>query len=411
MLFARLLKPLVRSGSLTVIDATGRRWHFGERDAAVPPDEHPATVRLTDRSLHWKLALNPGLHAGEAFMDGTLRVEQGTIYDVLSCILRNGRNAPLGPMGHVRKLAKGAQRLWQQSNPVRRAEKNVAHHYDLSDRLYDLFLDKDRQYSCAYFSRPGMSLEEAQAAKKRHIVAKLLLKPGHRVLDIGCGWGGLALEIARSADVHVTGITLSKEQLAVARRRAAEAGLDRKVRFELQDYRSETGTFDRIVSVGMFEHVGVPHYPAFFAKIDDLLAPDGVALVHSIGRSDGPGTTSPWLRKYIFPGGYSPALSEVLAPLERSGLLSTDIEILRLHYAETLRHWRRRFLANQDKLGDLYDDRFKRMWEFYLAACELAFRYQGHMVWQLQLAKRPDIVPMSRDYIYETEHGRAIAAE
>lgn len=409
MLFARLLKPLIRTGRITLIDAHGKRWEFGGESG--PADERPCTVRLTDPSLHWKLGVNPGLHAGEAYMAGTLVVEEGSIYDLLSIVTRNAGDNHLGPVGKLRRFGVGLQRLWQQANPADRSRRNVAHHYDLSEKLYDLFLDKDRQYSCAYFADPGMSLDQAQAAKKRHIIAKLLLKPGLKVLDIGCGWGGLALEIAKSADVQVKGITLSQEQLAIARRRAREAGLEHRVQFELQDYRAESGTYDRIVSVGMFEHVGVPQYGAFFRKIDELLDPDGVALLHSIGRTDGPGTTNPWLRKYIFPGGYSPALSEVIPHVERSGLMPTDMEFLRLHYAETLRQWRQRVAANRDRLVALYDERFYRMWEFYLAGCECAFRHQGHMVWQLQMAKRADAVPLTRDYIYEAEHRMAVAAE
>jgi cyclopropane-fatty-acyl-phospholipid synthase len=296
--------------------------------------------------------------------------------------------------------------VFQQYNPLHAARENVAHHYDLSDTLYDLFLDIDRQYSCAYFTRPDVTLETAQADKKRHIAAKLLLRPGQKVLDIGCGWGGLALYLARECGVQVTGLTLSSEQLKVAERRAAAAGLADRVRFHLRDYRTETGRYDRIVSVGMFEHVGVVHYPAFFRKLDELLSPDGVALLHSIGRMDGPGATNPWIRKYIFPGGYSPAMSEVLPEVEKVGLWITDIEVLRLHYAETLRHWRQRFLANRERIKNLYDERFCRMWEFYLAGSEVAFRHQGHIVFQMQIAKRVDAVPLTRDYMFDWERQR-----
>ncbi len=398
MLLFRMLSRLVREGRLEIIDAGGLVHILGPGDEA-----DTITIRLTDPSLHWKLAINPGLYAGEAYMDGTLRMVRGSLYDFIDLITRNAGFGHIGPFDWLRRLATGLQRFWQQRNPLDRSRHNVAHHYDLSGALYDLFLDADRQYSCAYFAEPGMNLEEAQAAKKHHIAAKLLLRPGQKVLDIGCGWGGTALTIAQLADVQVTGITLSTEQLAIAQQRAELAGLSGRVRFALCDYRECQGQFDRIVSVGMFEHVGVPHYPTFFRTVRSLLAPDGIALLHSIGRAEGPGTTNPWLRKYIFPGGYSPALSEVIPQVERMGLWLTDMEILRLHYAQTLRHWRRRFMANRDKAVALYDERFCRMWEFYLVGCECAFRHQGHMVFQMQLARQIDTVPLTRSYLYGGE--------
>ena len=294
-------------------------------------------------------------------------------------------------------------RRFMQHNTLGRARRNVAHHYDLSGELYDLFLDADRQYSCAYFEHPGDDLETAQENKKRHIAAKMLLKPGHKVLDIGSGWGGLGLYLAGLTGAEVHGVTLSAEQHEVSQQRASELGLDDRVKFSLRDYRHETGTYDRIISVGMFEHVGVGHYDEFFGKVRDLLAPDGVALLHTIGRADEPGTAHPFTRKYIFPGSYAPALSEVMAPIQRSGLFVTDIEILRLHYAETLRHWRQRFLANLDRARALYDDRFCRMWEFYLAGVEVSFRCMDMVVFQIQLARRQDAVPLTRDYITDWE--------
>jgi cyclopropane-fatty-acyl-phospholipid synthase len=306
-------------------------------------------------------------------------------------------------MGALALLFDRLTRRLQQFNPVRRAWTNVAHHYDLSDGLYDLFLDSDRQYSCAYFTAPNQDLETAQTNKKRRIAAKLMLRPGQRVLEIGSGWGGLAMYLAAQGEVNVTGVTLSREQHQVSNARAAAGGLADRVRFHLRDYREQTGTFDRIVSVGMFEHVGLNHYGRFFAKVRDLLADDGVALLHTIGRSDGPGMTHRWIRKYIFPGGYSPALSEVLPAIERARLWVTDVEVWRLHYAETLRQWRYRFNANRARIGALYDDRFCRMWEFYLAASEVAFRCLGHAVYQIQLAKRIDSVPLTRDYMGERE--------
>lgn len=399
MLLSRLLKRIIRRGALTVIDARGRRHHFAGEGGTEHP---PVTIRLHDPALHHRLWFNPKLAVGEAYMDGTLTIEQGSLYDFLALAGDNMTRAEADMVGWTDMAARMLRRL-RQFNPAGRARRNVAHHYDLSGTLYDLFLDNDRQYSCAYFPRPDASLEEAQDAKKNHIAAKLLLKPGMRVLDIGCGWGGMALSLARLEDVHVTGITLSEEQLKVARERAQRAGLAHRVEFHLRDYRHQEGRFDRIVSVGMFEHVGVNHYGAFFEKVKSLLPPDGVALLHSIGRADGPGHTNPWIQKYIFPGGYSPALSEVMPAVERTGLYVTDIEILRLHYAETLRRWRERFQRHRDRIRELYDERFCRMWEFYLAGSEIAFRYMGHIVFQMQMSPSVDAVPLTRDYITETE--------
>jgi cyclopropane-fatty-acyl-phospholipid synthase len=347
-------------------------------------------------------------------MEGTLSVEEGSLYDFMDICAVNSHRAFAHPFGRALNFGHSLLRRLHQHNPVRRAQANVAHHYDLSDRLYDLFLDSDRQYSCAYFTHPHDDLEQAQLDKKRHLAAKLLLRPGQRILDVGSGWGGLALYLAQAGAAQVIGITLSEHQLEVSRERAQRRGVADRVRFELRDYREQTGVFDRIVSVGMFEHVGVKHYEEFFGSLRRLLAEDGVALVHSIGRMDGPGATNPWIRRYIFPGGYSPALSEVLPVVERLGLWVTDIEVLRLHYAETLRAWRRRFSANRAKIAELYDERFCRMWEFYLVGSELAFRRMGHMVFQMQLAKRHDAVPLTRDYITDWERGHleaAIAAE
>jgi cyclopropane-fatty-acyl-phospholipid synthase len=285
-----------------------------------------------------------------------------------------------------------------------RARRNVHHHYDIDPRIYDLFLDADRQYSCAYFAAPDMSLADAQAAKKRHIAAKLAIEPGQRVLDIGSGWGGLGLYLAKTADCDVTGVTLSSEQLKISQDRAAKEGLARSVHFEFKDYRKVTGQFDRIVSVGMFEHVGINHYATYFRKVRQLLEEDGVALIHTIGRSEPPSTTAGFIAKYIFPGGYIPALSEMAAGVEHSGLIIADVEILRLHYARTLRAWRQRFLANWEQAAGILDERFCRMWEFYLAASETAFRYQGLVVFQVQLVRRLDALPITRDYMYTDEH-------
>jgi len=401
MLVAHLLGRVVRYGTLRVIDAARCVHTFGRGSGPT------VTIRLHDQKLDRDLLLNPRLHFGEAYMDGRLTIEDATLYDALDFLSSNITEAPRNLLTPLYDGFGRAFRVFQQYNPIRRSRANVAHHYDLSKTLYDLFLDNDRQYSCAYFTGPGQSIDEAQAQKKRHIASKLLLRPGQRVLDIGCGWGGLALYLAKECDVEVTGLTLSTEQLAVAQQRAAEAGLSDRVRFELLDYREARGTYDRIVSVGMFEHVGVMYYPAFFRQVRDLLTPDGVALLHSIGRADGPGATHPWIRRYIFPGGYSPALSEVVPVVERTGLYITDVEVLRLHYAETLRAWRGRFMANRDRIRALYDERFCRMWEFYLAGSEIAFRHQGHVVFQIQMSKRVDAVPLTRDYITDWERSHA----
>jgi len=397
MLISPMLRHLVRRGTLRVIGPDGRVHVFsGEPGPTV-------TIRFHDKAVERQLLFNSRLYLGETYMNGRMTVEDASLYDFLDFI---GYNMSVAPRSVFTPLLEGfgrGLRFFLQYNPVKRSRHNVAHHYDLSDTLYDLFLDRDRQYSCAYFTEPGESLDQAQADKKRHLAAKLLLKPGQRVLDIGSGWGGLALYLAKECDVDVTGLTLSTEQHRVAERRAAAAGLSNRVRFKLVDYREETGRYDRIVSVGMFEHVGVPQYRTFFAKMKALLTDDGVALLHSIGRADGPGSTNAWIRKYIFPGGYSPALSEVVPVVERTGLFITDIEVLRLHYAETLRAWRTRFLAERDRVKALYDERFCRMWEFYLAGSEIAFRYQGHIVFQMQLARQVDTVPLTRDYMFDFE--------
>jgi cyclopropane-fatty-acyl-phospholipid synthase len=394
MLFATLLRRSTHHGDLTVIDADGHAHRFGDGQ---PPR---SVIRLHDRKLHYQLFFNPWLRIGEAYMDGTLTCEDGTgIYDLVDVGMANQEGLDSYPWLVALNAINRAIRRLTQYNPISRAQQNVHHHYDLKRRLFELFLDPSLQYSCAYFEYPGQPLADAQRAKMRHIAAKLRLEPGQQVLDIGSGWGGLALHLASVAEVDVLGVTLSTEQLASARERAQKAGLSQRVRFELMDYRQLDRRFDRIVSVGMFEHVGVVHYPAFFDRIAALLEPNGVALLHSIGRRDGPGFTNPWIRKYIFPGGYSPALSEVLPPVERSGLAVTDIEILRLHYAETLKAWRQNVYANKEEIRALYDDRFLRMWEFYLVGSELTFRHGFNMVFQMQLAHDIAAVPLTRDYI------------
>jgi len=394
-----MVRRFIKVGRLTLIEANGKTAQYGDGSG-------PEIVVRLKPGAAWRLARNPTLTLGECYMDGSLVLEKGGAYELLDLI---GRNFQFDP---ERSHRKGLfLRIWfailrqiQQVNDRFASQRNVAHHYDLSYDLYRRFLDPDMQYSCAYFAEPGMTLEEAQVAKKAHIAAKLLLEPGKRVLDIGCGWGGMGLTLAESAPgAEVLGITLSKEQLAVAQRRARERGLDNRVRFDLCDYRDVQGPFDRIVSVGMFEHVGRPNYQAYFDRIAELLTDDGVALVHSIGRKDEPSITNPFIAKYIFPGGYIPALSEVLPCIERAGLWVTDMEILRLHYAETLREWRRRFLEQHEEIKEIYDAAFCRMWEFYLASSEIAFRYAGHMNFQVQLSKRVDAAPITRDYMGEAE--------
>lgn len=388
---AGMLSRLVSEPRIDVVFPDGSLQSVG-RGAA------PALrMRIADRKTELRLALNPELALGEAVMDGRVVIEQGTLYDLLDLLIAGLHRARPEGFGRALEGLRTALRRFRQHNTPSLARRNVAHHYDLRGDFFRLFLDEDMQYSCAYFERPEMSLAEAQLAKKRHIIAKLALVPGHRVLDIGCGWGGLALTMVGETGATVTGITLSEEQLSVAQARAGETGL--RAEFRLQDYRAMTGRFDRIVSVGMFEHVGAGYYRAYFRKLADLLADDGVALIHTIGRCTPPGATNPFIAKYIFPGGYIPALSEMAAAIEKEGLVVTDVEVLRLHYAETLRHWRERFLARRAEVVAMYDERFARMWEFYLAASEASFRHDDLVVFQFQLAKRLDVLPITRGYM------------
>ena len=396
------LGTFIRRGTFKVTAAGGLVFTLGDGTGK------PVAVRFTTRAAELALLLDPELKLGECYMDGTFVVEQGSIADVLAIALGQ-ENAEMPRWANPRRALRYLHRRLSQYNPRARARRNVAHHYDLDGRLYSLFLDADRQYSCGYFEHPGQSLDDAQLAKRRHLAAKLLVNEGNRVLDIGCGWGGLGLYLAEMAGANVTGITLSEEQFAIANERAAEKGLTNKAKFRLQDYRDVKGTFDRIISVGMFEHVGVGFYDTYFRTAHKLLADDGVMVLHSICRSEGPGITNPWIAKYIFPGGYIPALSEVVPQIEKAGLLVTDIEILRLHYAETLKAWRERFLAHREEAERIYDRRFVRMWEFYLAASEMSFREQNMMNFQIQVTKRQGVTPMTRDYIgREEQHLRAV---
>ena len=399
-LFDRLFKRFMQDGELVVIDPAGGKRRYGRPSAT----RAPVRIRLADNATARAIALNPALGAGEAFMDGRLVMEQGDIFALLDLVTHNLRWERDNPVRFALWRQARLAAWWDGINFERRSKRNVAHHYDLDDRLYDLFLDPHRQYSCAYWAPGITSLEAAQEAKLAHIAAKLDLKPGSQVLDIGCGWGGLARYLHKVSGAQVTGITLSEEQLKYARAEAVRQGLT-GVDCQLIDYRQMTGQFDRIVSVGMFEHVGLPHYQPFFDTVERLLATDGVALLHSIARADGPGATDPWTAKYIFPGGYSPALSQIVPAVERAWLWITDIEVLRLHYAYTLKAWYDRCAVQEDAITALYDARFYRMWMFYLAAAWCAFANDGHMNVQVQMTKRRDALPLSRDYMRDVEKG------
>ncbi len=396
-IFRSFLAGLITSGSIEIETASGRKFRVGDGSG------EEVRVRFSDKAAQWAFIRDPGLRFGELYMDGRVKVERGTIYDVLAIASRNvSRFGQFFWLGAIDRFRAALNRLRGPNNLVR-ARRNVRHHYDLNRRLYELFLDSDRQYSCAYFEHPSSSLDEAQLAKKRHIAAKLLIEPGDRVLDIGCGWGGMALYLARFCGAKVTGITLSCEQFALAQQRAAETSQSSLIDFRLQDYREIDERFDRIVSVGMFEHVGRHYYDTFFRQIAKLLDADGIALLHTIGVEHPPQPPDPWVAKYIFPGGYIPSLSDIMPSIERAGLLVADIEVLRLHYADTLRLWRERFLARRAEAAALYDERFCRMWEYYLASAECGFRFHGQVVFQIQLAKKIDSLPLTRDYIVRRE--------
>ena len=401
----RLLRAMLRQGTLTVTFPDGSVHAFGDGSGT------PVRITIHDPRLAGRLVRAPDMALGEGYMEQSYSVENDDLPGLLGLLLHNAAQGQADwwryPLVRLQRLVS----LANQVNPASRSKANVAQHYDLSGALYELFLDADRQYSCAYFKTPDDTLEQAQAQKKAHIAAKLRLQPGQRVLDIGCGWGGMAITLARDFGVQVTGITLSEEQHLVAMARVAEAGLSGQIDIRLMDYRAVTGRFDRIVSVGMFEHVGRPQYDIYFAKVRELLEPDGVALIHTIGRSGQPGFTSPWVTRYIFPGGYCPALSEVMPSVQASGLWTTDIEVWRLHYAETLLQWRHRFEANIDAATALFDARFCRMWRYYLVSAEMTFRFHGQCVFQIQLAPRQDAVPLTRDYLYAASPDAAEPAQ
>jgi cyclopropane-fatty-acyl-phospholipid synthase len=392
--FDLMLRQLLHIGSLRVVFPNGDDRDYGDGSGA------RLGVHIHDNATVRHLALNPELALGESYMNGTLTIEDDDVHRLLALIVRNQHDATRVWWQRIKVQARLSMRRMSQNNVAVRSRRNVAHHYDLSDTLYDLFLDADRQYSCGYFENPSDTLEQAQENKKHHIARKLLLEPDSRVLDIGCGWGGMALTLARDYGAKVVGVTLSEQQHDYATKSAARAGLSQRVEFRLCDYRDLTETFDRVVSVGMFEHVGLPHFNTYFKAIHDRLSPDGIALIHTIGWTGTPDATNPWIAKYIFPGGYVPTMSEVMPAIEASSLWTADVECLRLHYAYTLRHWFDRFEANKDKVRALYDDRFVRMWRFYLAACELTFRHGHQAVFQCQISRRIDAVPVTRDYLY-----------
>ena len=401
-LFDHMMRTIVRSGTMRVTYPSGARILYGDGSGT------EVAIAITDTATLRKILINPDLGAGEAYMDERLTIEGDDLRGFMSIIVTNlSANNRIAWHKALQKFRNALRRI-NQYNPIGKAQANVAHHYDLSAELYELFLDEDKQYSCAYFRSPDDTLEQAQAQKKAHIATKLCLKPGMRVLDIGCGWGGMGLTLARDYGAQVLGVTLSAEQHKIANQRAAEAGLADRVAFKLMDYRKVTGQFDRIVSVGMFEHVGAPHHAEYFRHVHDKLTPDGIALIHTIGRPTPPGATSPWITKYIFPGGHIPAMSETLKAIENQSLWVTDVEILRLHYAETLRHWFDRFSANRDQIARLYDDRFCRMWAYYLLACEATFRHGPQGVFQFQIAKRAEAVPLTRDYLYPSPTGEKL---
>lgn len=401
----RVLQGFITRGTLKITFPDGNRRTYGD---ATAPEAH---ITLHDTSLLPRLVKNPEMAFGEGYMDGTLAIDEGGLENAMRIAIRCAANGSLPILQRIQETIGFMLRPVLQRNSIRSARRNVAHHYDLSDDFYQLMLDPDMQYSCAYFHKPWMSLEQAQAAKKSYIARKLCLEPGMRVLDIGCGWGGLALTLAREHRARVTGLTLSENQFKTASARVQKAGLEDTIDIRLMDYRQVRDTFDRIVSVGMLEHVGAPQLHTYFDRISRLLDPDGVALIHSIGRNGPPANQSPWLNKYIFPGGYVPSLEEIIRPVARTGLWFLDIESLRLHYAMTLRIWRDRFESNLDRVRIMYDDRFIRMWRFYLTACILVFEERDQTVFQLQLGHRRDAVPLTRDYLTPPSHDMREAAE
>ncbi|KRO55558.1 MAG: SAM-dependent methyltransferase [Pelagibacteraceae bacterium BACL5 MAG-121015-bin10] len=396
MQLARFLNKIFKKGGFILIDANGNQFIIG-----TPASEQPIKVKILDKKLHYKLLFHPDLYLGEAYTDGQLIIENGTLTDFLDLALMNIGRSEFNIISYLINKFRGSYRYLTNFNFIKKSKMNVSHHYDISDDLYDLFLDPKRQYSCAYFKNDDDSLETAQNNKIQHIIKKLNIKPNQKILDIGCGWGSLAMDIAKSAQCEVTGITLSENQFNYCVKKAKELNLENQLTFKLMDYRELNEKFDRIVSVGMFEHVGRKFYNKFFKQIDNLLDKDGVSLIHTIGSVNPPRDPHPWITKYIFPGGYTPSLSEVTTPIEKAGLIVSDIEVLRLHYAHTLRHWKENCIKNKEKIISMFDERFFRMWEFYLAGCEMAFKWGDQVVYQFQLTKNYTSTPVTRDYIYQ----------
>ena len=396
MQLVKFLNKLFKTGGFVLIDANLNKHIIGH-----PEKDNPITLKLLDKKLHYKLLFFPDLYLGEAYSDGTLKIENSDLTEFLDLALKNlGRNKT-NIFSQLLNKFQGSYRYLTNFNFIKKSKMNVSHHYDISDDLYDLFLDSKRQYSCAYFNNENDSLEVAQNNKINHIIKKLNLKSNEKVLDIGSGWGSLAIEIAKTSKCEVTGITLSKNQFDYSVKKAKELNLENQVTFKLMDYREINEKFDKIVSVGMFEHVGRKFYKKFFSQVNKLLKNDGIALIHTIGSVNPPRDPHPWITKYIFPGGYTPSMSEVTGPIEKSGLTVSDVEVLRMHYAYTLKHWKQRFLDNREKVLEIFDEKFFRMWEFYLTSCEMAFKWGDQVVYQLQLIKNFKSTPIRRDYIYK----------
>ncbi len=395
MQLARFLNKVFTKGGFILTDANHNDYIIGE------PDNNPIRVKILNSNLHYKLLFHPDLYFGEAYTDGEIIIENGTLTEFLDLALMNIGRREFNFFSYLLNKVRGSYRYLTNFNFIKKSKMNVSHHYDISDDLYDLFLDPKRQYSCAYFKSMNDTLDEAQNYKIQHIIKKLNIEPNQKVLDIGCGWGSLAIDIAKTAQCEVTGITLSENQFRYANQKVKELNLENQVKFRLVDYRELDEKFDRIVSVGMFEHVGRKFYNKFFNKVEKLLENDGVSLIHTIGSVNPPRDPHPWITKYIFPGGYTPSLSEAVIPIEKAGLIVTDIEVLKLHYAHTLRHWKENCIKNREKIIEMFDEKFFRMWEFYLAGCEMAFKWGDQVVYQFQLAKNYTSTPVTRDYIYQ----------